>query len=146
MIKKPQPQRRALQVDCDHLNWFLIKWLILATLPPSTSEEMWSANSFKFLKPSIQLWPGFFQGLGHFWFLDFLRTNHLYECHMLVDWWKLVLLKSSWYMPGTLSLYRFWNIYNSLEKVFKMYYIENKILSCTHDNSQNTIHACHTLK
>ena len=26
-----------------------------------------------------------------------------------------------------------------------MYNIENEVLSCTHDNSQNAIHACHTL-
>ncbi|XWS50686.1 hypothetical protein CRYUN_Cryun12cG0107700 [Craigia yunnanensis] len=58
VIKKPQPPGRALQVDYDHLNWLLIKWLILATLPPSTLEEKWLANSFKFLNPSIQLWPG----------------------------------------------------------------------------------------
>lgn len=37
-------------------------------------------------------------------------------------------------------------IYNSLVKVLKMFNIENKVLSCTHDNSQNAIHACHTLK
>lgn len=27
-----------------------------------------------------------------------------------------------------------------------MYNLENRVLSCTHDNSQNAIHACHTLK
>ncbi|XP_022765818.1 zinc finger BED domain-containing protein DAYSLEEPER-like isoform X2 [Durio zibethinus] len=58
VIKRPQPQGKAPQVDYDHLNWLLIKWLILATLPPSTLEEKWLANSFKFLNPSIQLWPG----------------------------------------------------------------------------------------
>ena len=36
-------------------------------------------------------------------------------------------------------------MYNSLVKVLKMYNIENEVLSCTHDNSQNAIHACHTL-
>jgi hypothetical protein len=36
-------------------------------------------------------------------------------------------------------------IYHSLEKVLKMYNIESRVLSCTHDNSQNAIHACHTL-
>jgi hypothetical protein len=37
-------------------------------------------------------------------------------------------------------------IYQSLVKVLKMYNIENRVLSCTHDNSQTAVHACHTLK
>ncbi|KAJ6749078.1 BED FINGER-RELATED [Salix purpurea] len=57
VVKKAQQQGKQ-QMDYDHLNWLLIKWLILASLPPSTLEEKWLANSFKFLNPSIQLWSG----------------------------------------------------------------------------------------
>uniref|UniRef100_A0A6N2NBV1 BED-type domain-containing protein n=1 Tax=Salix viminalis TaxID=40686 RepID=A0A6N2NBV1_SALVM len=57
VVKKAQQQGKQ-QMDYDHLNWLLIKWLILASLPPSTLEEKWLENSFKFLNPSIQLWSG----------------------------------------------------------------------------------------
>lgn len=36
VVKKPQSQAKPPQVDLDHLNWLLIKWLILASLPPSS--------------------------------------------------------------------------------------------------------------
>ncbi|KAG6599186.1 hypothetical protein SDJN03_08964, partial [Cucurbita argyrosperma subsp. sororia] len=37
-------------------------------------------------------------------------------------------------------------IFHSIVKVLKTYNIEGRILSCTHDNSQDAMHACHALK
>ena len=37
-------------------------------------------------------------------------------------------------------------IYHALLKVLQMYNVDNRILACTHDNSQSAIHACHELK
>ncbi|XP_017237870.1 zinc finger BED domain-containing protein DAYSLEEPER isoform X3 [Daucus carota subsp. sativus] len=51
-------QAKSPHFVLDHLNWLLIKWLILSSLPPSTLEEKWLVNSFKYLNPAIQLWPG----------------------------------------------------------------------------------------
>ncbi|XVF50664.1 hypothetical protein PTKIN_Ptkin04bG0120100 [Pterospermum kingtungense] len=171
VIKKPQPQGRAPQVDYDHLNWLLIKWLILATLPPSTLEEKWLVNSFKFLNPSIQLWPGekykavfreVFRSMREdvrvsleqvsskvsitldFW-TSYEQIFYMsVTCQWIDENWsfqKVLLDICQVPYPCTAS-----EIYNSLVKVLKLFNIENKVLSCTHDNSQNAIHACHTLK
>ncbi|KAK8521359.1 hypothetical protein V6N12_005267 [Hibiscus sabdariffa] len=171
VIKKSQPQGRAPQVDYDHLNWLLIKWLVLATLPPSTLEEKWLANSFKFLNPSIQLWPGEkYKAVFREVFrcmredvrvsleqvsskvsvtLDFWTSYEQFfymsvACHWVDENWsfrKVLLDICQVPYPCTGS-----EIYNSLVKVLRMYNIENKVLSCTHDNSQNAVRACHTLK
>ncbi|XP_022725043.1 zinc finger BED domain-containing protein DAYSLEEPER-like isoform X2 [Durio zibethinus] len=171
VIKKPQSQGRAPQVDYDHLNWLLIKWLILATLPPSTLEEKWLVNSFKFLNPSIQLWPGekykavfreVFRSMREdvrvsleqvsskvsvtldFW-TSYEQIFYMsITCQWIDENWsfqKVLLDICQVAYPCTGS-----EMYNSLVKVLKMYNMENKVLSCTHDNSQNAIHACHTLK
>ncbi|CAH8252746.1 unnamed protein product [Arabidopsis lyrata] len=57
VVKPSQSQSKAPQLDYDHLNWLVLKWLALSSLPPSTVDETWLGNSFKFLNPSIQLWP-----------------------------------------------------------------------------------------
>ncbi|XP_048136291.1 uncharacterized protein LOC125315429 isoform X2 [Rhodamnia argentea] len=137
IAKKPLPQGKTpIQVDYDHLNWLIIKWLILTSLPPSTLEEKWLINSYKFLNPSIHLWPG--------------------------DKYKVVLCEVFRSMQedvkGTLEQRLLLDIchiphpcgnteiYHSLVKVLKTYEIEGRALSCTHDNSPNALHACHTLK
>ncbi|XP_038687325.1 zinc finger BED domain-containing protein DAYSLEEPER-like [Tripterygium wilfordii] len=171
VIKKSQPQGKAPQVDYDHLNWLLIKWLTLASLPPSTLEEKWLVNSFKFLNPAIQLWPGEkYKAVLREVFrcmqedvracleqvsskvsitLDFW-TSYEQICFMSVtcQWidekwaFQKVLLdicRISYPSGGN-------EIYRCLIKVLKMYNIDNRVISCTHDNSQSAIHACHTLK
>ncbi|TYG43329.1 hypothetical protein ES288_D11G007800v1 [Gossypium darwinii] len=171
IIKKPQQQGRAPQVDYDHLNWLLIKWLILATLPPSTLEEKWLANSFKFFNPSIQLWPGekykavfreVFRSMREDVRASLEQVSS--KVSIALDFWTSY--EQIFYMSITCQwIDENWSfrkvlldicqvpypcsdseIYNSLVKVLKMYNIENKVLSCTHDNSQNAIHACHALK
>ncbi|KAI4335822.1 hypothetical protein L6164_014431 [Bauhinia variegata] len=171
VVKKPQPQGKANQVDYDHLNWLLIRWLVLASLPPSTLEETWLANSYKFLNPSIQLWPNekyrsvldeVFRSMREDVkaFLDPVSSKF----SITLDFWTS--FEQMFYMSVTCQwIDENWcfqkvvldicripypcggaEIYRSLEKVLKMYNIENRVLSCTHDNSQNVIHTYHNLK
>lgn len=171
VAKKPQPQAKAIQVEPDHLNWLLIKWLILASLPPPTLEEKWLANSFKFLNPSVQLWPGEkFQAVVREVFrsmqedvrvileqvsskvsitLDFWTS---YEqifymsvmCHWIDENWSFQkVLLDICHIPCPCGGAE---IYTKLVKVLKLYNIESRVLSCTHDNSSNTVQACSTLK
>ncbi|XP_050236337.1 putative AC transposase [Mercurialis annua] len=173
IIKKTQPHagQGKVQVDYDHLNWLLIKWLILASLPPSTLEEKWLANSFKFLNPSIQLWPGdkyklvireVFRSMQ-----EDVRSSMeqvASKVSIVLDFWNSY--EQLFYMSVTCQwIDENWSfqkvlldichipfpcggseIYQCLKKVLQMYNIESRLLSCTHDNSQNAIHACHTLK
>ncbi|XP_038680112.1 zinc finger BED domain-containing protein DAYSLEEPER-like [Tripterygium wilfordii] len=171
VIKKSQPQGKGPQVDYDHLNWLLIKWLILASLPPSTLEEKWLVNSFKFLNPAIHLWPGekykavlceVFRCMQ-----DDVRACLEQVCSMVsitLDFWTsyeqicFMSVTCQWidenwaFQKVLLDVCRISypsggnEIYHCLIKVLKMYNIENRVLSCTHDNSQSAIHACHTLK
>ncbi|KAL4398500.1 hypothetical protein AHAS_Ahas01G0298100 [Arachis hypogaea] len=166
-----QPQVKANRVDYDHLNWLLIRWLVLASLPPSTLEEKWLVNSYKFLNPSIQLWSGdkYKNVLGEvfrsmkedvktmlehvsskfsitldFW-TSFEQIFYMsVTCHWIDENWcfQKLLLDISYipYPCGGAEIYR------SLIKVLKFYNIENRIMSCTHDNSQGALQACHTLK
>ncbi|XP_022156412.1 uncharacterized protein LOC111023311 isoform X1 [Momordica charantia] len=171
IVKKSQPQGKPQQIDYDHLNWLIIKWLVLSSLPPSTLEEKWLANSYKFLNPSIQLWPAekyktvfreVFRSMQEdvraslehvsskisvtldFWNsydqISFMSVT----CQWIDENWSFqkVLLDIAHipYPCGSAE------IFHSLVKVLKVYNIENRILSCTHDNSQNAMHACHALK
>lgn len=171
IVRKPQPQPKAPQVDLDHLNWLLVKWLIVASFPPSTIEEKWLENSFKFLNPSLQLWSSDkFRVVLHeiFWSmqedvretldqvtskfsitLDFWTS---YEkifymsvtCQWIDDNWSFnkILLDIS-HIPSPCGGAE---IYQKLVKVLKLYNIDNRVLSCTHDNSPEAMLACHTLK
>lgn len=171
VIKKPQTQVKPSHVELDHLNWLLIKWLILASLPPSTIEEKWLSNSYKFLNPPVQIWPTEkFQlvldevfktmqedlrcMLAHvtsklsitldFW-TSYQQIFYMsISCQWIDEPWsfhKLLLDVSRVPSPcGSLE------IYHTLIKVLKFYDLENRVLSCTHDNSANAINACHTLK
>ncbi|XP_015883071.1 zinc finger BED domain-containing protein DAYSLEEPER isoform X1 [Ziziphus jujuba] len=171
VAKKPPSQGKAPHVDYDHLNWLLIKWLILASLPPSTLEEKWLANSYKFLNPSIQLWPS---DQYRAVFLEVFRSMQediraslvqvsskvsvtldfwtSYEqifymsvtCHWIDENWSFQrVLLDICHIPYPCGGAE---IYHSLSEVLKMYNIENRVLSCTHDNSQSAIHACHSFK
>ncbi|KAJ7956570.1 Zinc finger BED domain-containing protein DAYSLEEPER [Quillaja saponaria] len=171
VIKKSQPQSRFNQVDFDHLNWLLLKWLVSASLPPSTAEEKWLANSFKFLNPSVQLWSGekyrsvlneVFRSMQKdvrasleqvssklsitldFW-TSFEQIFYMsITCQWIDEKWcfqKVLLdIRHIPYPCGGAE------IYQTLVKVLKMYNMENRVLSCTHDNSQSAMHACHIFK
>ncbi|GMH17087.1 hypothetical protein Nepgr_018928 [Nepenthes gracilis] len=171
MIRKHQTEAKPPKVDVDYLNWMLVKWLTQASLPPGTLEEKWLVNSFKFLNPSIQIWPAEkFQVVLY----EVCRTMQQ-DVRMTVDQVssKVAIALEFWtsyeeiyYMSITcqwiddnwsfqkvlLDICRIpypcggAEIYHCLVKVLKMYNIDNKVLTCTHDNSQSAIHACHKLK
>ncbi|XP_047338095.1 uncharacterized protein LOC124941787 isoform X2 [Impatiens glandulifera] len=171
-IKKPQSQPKSPpQMDLDHLNWLLIKWLILSSLPTNALEEKWLSNSFKFLNPSVQLWPGekFQAVLGEVFrsmqedaraileqassklsiTLDLWTSyEQIYYMSITCQWidenwiFQKVLLDIC-HVPSPCSGSE---IYNCIVKVLKVYNIENRILSCTHDNSPVGMHACLSLK
>ncbi|AEE29729.1 putative transcription factor/ chromatin remodeling BED-type(Zn) family [Arabidopsis thaliana] len=171
VVKPSQSQSKVPQLDYDHLNWLVLKWLALSSLPPSTVDETWLGNSFKFLKPSIQLWPA----EKYKAILDEVFTSMRGDVKTTLEHIqsKVSVTLSFWnsyenifYMSVTgqwidenwsshrllLDICRIpypsggSEIYNSLLKVLKTYAIEDRILCCTHDNSENAIHACHSLK
>ncbi|XP_050377345.1 zinc finger BED domain-containing protein DAYSLEEPER [Argentina anserina] len=164
VIRKTQSQAKASQVDHDHLNWLLVKWLALASFPPSVLEEKWLANSFKFLNPSIQLWPSedyknmfreVFRSMQEvvrasvenvsskvsitldFW-NSYERIFYMsVTCHWIDENWsyqKAMLDVCHIPFPGGVV-----EIYNSLVKVLRLYNIEGRVLSCTHDDSQSAL-------
>lgn len=55
-VEKSWSAQIDLHLELDYLNWLLVKWLILASLPPPTLDEHWLLNSFRFLKLIIKLW------------------------------------------------------------------------------------------
>ncbi|XP_028763636.1 uncharacterized protein LOC114721911 isoform X1 [Neltuma alba] len=171
VVKKIQPQGKANQVDYDNLNWLLIRWLVTASLPLSTLEERWLVNSFKFLNSSIQLWPNekyrsvvfeVFRSMKEEVKAFLAQVSSKFS--ITVDFWTSFdqifymsvtcqWIDENWCFRKVLldicripSPHGSTEIYHSLIKVLKLYNIENRVLSCTHDNSQSAMHACHTLK
>ncbi|KAK9116002.1 hypothetical protein Sjap_014949 [Stephania japonica] len=171
VVKKTQSQPKAASVDFDNLNWLLLKWLIGASLPPSTLEDEWLVNSFRFANPMVKIWSGErFQAVFSEVFrsmredirsfleqvnskvsisLDFWTSYEQVSYmsvtgHWIDENWSLhkVLLDVCHIPYPCLGI----DIYHLLVKILKMYNLENRILCCTHDNSQNAYHACHTLK
>ncbi|XP_020869728.1 zinc finger BED domain-containing protein DAYSLEEPER [Arabidopsis lyrata subsp. lyrata] len=162
VVKPSQSQSKAPQLDYDHLNWLVLKWLALSSLPPSTVDETWLGNSFKFLNPSIQLWPAKkYKAILHEVFRSMrgdVKTSmeHIQsKVSVTLSFWNSY--ENIFYMSVTgqwidenwsshrllLDICRIpypsggSEIHNSLLKVLKIYAIEDRVLSCTHDNSQN---------
>ncbi|XP_042503194.1 uncharacterized protein LOC122080309 [Macadamia integrifolia] len=168
---QPQPQAKPPSVDFDHLNWLLLKWLVLGSHPPSLLEEDWLVNSFKFLSPSAKFWPS---ENFHAVILEVFRSmredvraslEHVNsKVSITLDFWNSYeqvsymsvtghWIDENWFLHKVLlDITRIpypcggTDIYHVLVKILKMYNIDNRILSCTHDNSQNVVHGCHTLK
>lgn len=170
-MKKPPPLGKASQVDYDHLNWIIINWLTTASLPPETLGEKWLGNSFKFLNPSIQLWPAEkYKAVLHGVFRSMRedvrmaleqvssKVSIALDCWTSYDQLLYMSVTCQWidenwsFQRVLLDICRIpypfgdTEIYHSLIGVFKLYNIDSKVLSCTHDNSQNAIHACQSLK
>ncbi|OVA19764.1 HAT dimerization domain [Macleaya cordata] len=172
VTKKAQSQvKPSSTMDFDHLNWLLLRWLIGGSLPPSTLEDKWLSNSFKFVNSLVKLWSmERFQAvivevfrsmredvrasLEHasskvsvtldIW-TSYEQISYMsITGHWIDENWSLhkVLLDISHIPYPCVGA----DIYHTLVKVLKMYNIDNRVLSCTHDNSQNAFHACHTLK
>ncbi|CAL5198527.1 unnamed protein product [Lathyrus oleraceus] len=171
VVKKSQPQGKANQIEYDHLNWLLVRWLVLASLPPSTLEEKWLVNSYKFLNPSIQIWSSdkygsvldeVFRSMRE----DVRALLEQVSCKFSVtlDFWTsfeqifFMSVTCQWidenwcFQKLLLDICRIpypcggAEIYHCVVKVLKFYNIESRVLSCTHDNSSSAMHACHTLK
>ncbi|XP_021731467.1 zinc finger BED domain-containing protein DAYSLEEPER-like [Chenopodium quinoa] len=171
VIKKYQSEAKSPKFDLDYLNWLLIKWLISSSLPPSTLEEPWLLNSFKFVNPSIQIWSKEkIQGVLCEVFrsmqedvqttlqqvsskvaiaLEFWTSyEQIYYMSVTCYW-----IDESWtFQKVLLNICRIpypcsgAEIYHALVNVLKNYNIDDKVLACTHDNSQSAMHACHKLK
>ncbi|KAL9673229.1 hypothetical protein QQ045_029483 [Rhodiola kirilowii] len=168
---QPQAQNKPPHLDYDHLNWLLIKWLIQASLPPSTIDESWLVNSFKFLNPSINLWPGDkYQAVFREVFRSMQDDVKAFLDHasskisLALEFWTSH--EQIFYMSVTCQwIDENWSfrkilldicrisypssgieIYDSVAKVLKVYNLGSKVLSCTHDNSMNAVQACHSLK
>ncbi|KAL0431098.1 UNVERIFIED_CONTAM: hypothetical protein Sradi_0735800 [Sesamum radiatum] len=171
VAKKPQAQVKVPAIELDHLNWVLIKWLLVASLPTSTLTEKWLINAFKFLNPSAELWSGKkFQTVLREVFRSMQESVRLIveqvcsKVSFTLDFWtsyEQILYMSitcqwideNWSFQKVLldichipSPCGGSEIYYALLKVLRLYNLETKILSCTHDNSPNALHACHTLK
>ncbi|XP_026398540.1 zinc finger BED domain-containing protein DAYSLEEPER-like isoform X1 [Papaver somniferum] len=162
---------KSSTVDLDNLNWLLLRWLIGGSFPPSALQDKWLSNSFKFVNPMVKLWSNErLQAIIREVFkstqedvkaslelvnskisltLDFWTSYQQIfymsiTCHWIDESWSLHkvlldILRIPLSCAGA-------DIYRVIVKVLKIYNIGNKILSCTHDNSQKTIHACHKLK
>ncbi|CAN4088885.1 unnamed protein product [Withania somnifera] len=170
VLKKLQPRPHdnlVPQLELDHLNWLLIKWIIHASLPPSTLDEHWLLNSFIFLNPTVKLWSeNKFQTVLCEVFKSMQEdvrmvvdeisskvsiTLHLwtsYEqllymsvtCHWIDENWSFQrLLLDICHISSPCGAAE---ISDSLLKVLKLYNIDNRVLCCTHD----ALHATHTLK
>ncbi|XP_059303338.1 zinc finger BED domain-containing protein RICESLEEPER 1 isoform X1 [Lycium ferocissimum] len=173
--KKPQPQSQAHakvpQLELDHLNWLLVKWLILASLPPSTLDEHWIVNSFKFLNPTVKLWPREkFQTVLYEVFRSMQEDVRVIvdqissKVSITLDFWTsyeqlLYMSITCQWIDENWSFQRLLldichisspcgatEISHALLKVLNLYNIDNRVLCCTHDNSPIALHACHTLK
>ncbi|XP_019244118.1 PREDICTED: uncharacterized protein LOC109224032 isoform X2 [Nicotiana attenuata] len=170
---QPQPQSQAIipQLELDHLNWLLVQWLILSSLPPSTLDEHWLLNSFKFLNPTVKLWPrDKFQTVLCEVFRSMQEDVRVIvdqvssKVSITLDFWtsyeQLLYMSitcqwidENWYFQRMLldvchisSPCGAAEIAHALLKVLKTYNIDNRVLCCTHDNSPIALHACHTLK
>lgn len=171
VAKKSQIQVRSPVVEIDHVNWLVIKWLILAPLHTSTLGDKGLTDAFKFLNPSADLWPvDKFQTVLHDVFRSMQETVRLIvdqvssKVSVTLDFWTsyeqiLYMSVTCQWIDENWSFQKILldichvpspcgetEIYYVLSKVLRLYNIEMKLLSCTHDNSPNALHACHRLK
>ncbi|XP_051152208.1 zinc finger BED domain-containing protein DAYSLEEPER [Andrographis paniculata] len=171
VAKKPHSHAKLPSLDLDHLNWLLIKWVVVSSLPTSTLSEKWLANAFKFLNPAVELWSGEkFQTILREVFRSMQESVRLIveqissKVSITLDFWtsyEQILYMSitcqwideNWSFQKVLldichipSPCGGTEIYHALLKVLRLYNLENKILSCTHDNSSNALQACLALK
>ncbi|XP_020097626.1 uncharacterized protein LOC109716528 isoform X2 [Ananas comosus] len=167
---KPQVHTRP-GINLDHLNWLLLKWLIGASLPAFTLGDEMLLNSFKFLNPSIKIWPRekvqavsleVFRSMREDVRTSLEQVNS--RVSITVDFWtsyeqifymsvKCHWIDESWSMHKVLLDVCHISypcsgpeILHALMKALLAFNIDSKILSCTNDNSQQAIHACHALK
>ncbi|CAH9088354.1 unnamed protein product, partial [Cuscuta europaea] len=168
VAKKPQSQAKSPQLEFDHLNWLLIRWLVSVSLPPHAVGDKWLVNSLKLISPSSQLWSGEkFQMV-----IQEIYRSMREDLRLILDQIssKISIALVFWtsyeqipYMSVTCQwIDENWlfqkvlldvsriscpcggpEIHHALMKVLKLYNIENRVLHLTYDTTE---HACHTLK
>ncbi|KAK9684418.1 hypothetical protein RND81_10G208700 [Saponaria officinalis] len=171
LLKKNLSENKPTKLDLDQLNWLLIKWLTSSSLPPAILEETWLLNSFRFANPSVHIWSSQkFQGVLREIYrsmkgdikttlnqltskvaiaLDFWTSyEQIYYMSITCQW-----IDDNWaFQKVILDICRIpypcgdAEIYHALVEVLKLCNIDDRILACTHDNSQNAMQACHKLK
>ncbi|WVZ71967.1 hypothetical protein U9M48_020494 [Paspalum notatum var. saurae] len=165
-----QPKMKS-SVDVEHVNWLLLRWLIGASLPPSTLEDNMLIDSCKYLSSSVRLWPKakvqeiileVFRSMKEdvkaslqcissrlsvtldFWTSYEKIVYMSVKCHWIDENWisqKVLLDVCRIPYPCTGC-----EILQVLMDVLVTYNIDSRILSCTHNNGQHSIHACHELE
>ncbi|XP_047982311.1 zinc finger BED domain-containing protein RICESLEEPER 2 isoform X2 [Salvia hispanica] len=130
IAKKSQLPTKSPSVEVDHLNWLLVKWLLVASLPSSTLAERWLANTFKFLNPSFELWNvEKFHKVLHEVFRSMQETVRLTLEQWIDESWSFQnVLLDVCHIPSPCESS---DIYFVLLKVLRLYNLETKILSCT---------------
>lgn len=156
VAKKPQIQTKSPALEVDHLNWLLIKWLLVASLPTSTLAEKWLTNTFKFLNPSLEVWSvEKFHTILREVFRSMQETVRMTldqvssKVSITLDSWtsyqqiKYMSVSCQWidenwsfqnvlldicHIPSPCGSSE---IYYVLLKVLRLYNLESKILSCT---------------
>lgn len=156
VAKKPQMPTKSPAVEVDHLNWLLVKWLLVASLPTSTLAEKWLGNTFMFLNPSFEPWNvEKFHNVLREVFRSMQETVRLTleqvssKVSITLDSWtsyqqiKYVSVSCQWidenwsfrnilldicHIPSPCGSSE---IYYVLLKVLRLYNLETKILSCT---------------
>ncbi|CAD5177740.1 unnamed protein product [Musa acuminata subsp. malaccensis] len=167
--KKPQPQVKP-STDLDHLNWLLLKWLTGTSVPPTFEDEM-LLNSFRFLNPSVRIWPKekvqavtleVFRSMREDVKASLQNVNS--KVSLALDFWTsyeqifYMSVKCQW-IDDNWSLHKVLldichipypctgsDILTATTKVLTMFNIDRKILCCTNDNSPQAVQACHALK
>lgn len=169
--KNPPYQPKPATLDFDRLNWLLFKWHIEASIPHSVFEDVVFLNSLKFLNSSVTIWSSDkFQAVT----LEVFRTmredvkallEHISSkvsitlnfwtshedlyfmfiyCHWIDESWSLhkVLLDLR-HIPYPCAGSE---IFHAIIEILRMYNLENKVLSCTIDSTQQAFNGCHDLK
>ncbi|KAK3160135.1 hypothetical protein QOZ80_1BG0055620 [Eleusine coracana subsp. coracana] len=159
------------EVDVDHVNWLLLRWLISSSLPPSILEDNMLIGSCKYLNASVRLWPKenaqevileVFRSMKEdvkaslqcinsrlsvtldFWTSYEKIVFMSVKCHWIDENWvsqKVLLDVCRVPYPCTGS-----EILQVLMNVLVAFGIDSKILACTHNNNEHAIHACNELE
>lgn len=156
IAKKPQMPTKSSVVEVDHMNWLLVKWLLVASLPTSTLSEKCLKNTFKSLNPSFELWnvDKFHTVLREVFrsmqetvrltleqvsskvsitldsWTSYQQINYMsVSCQWIDENWSFRnILLDICHIPSPCGSSE---IYYVLLKVLRLYNLESKILSCT---------------
>lgn len=170
-ISKPHsPVRAKPHIDLDYVNWFLLKFLINASLPFSMLEDESFINSYKFLNPAAKIWP---REQAEAVTLQLFQTmqedvraslqNVSSKISLTLDFWTsceeiLYMSVTSHWIDETWHMHKVLldichivypcsgpEILYALTRVISSFDLDMRIVSCTTNNSQQAGHACQLL-